>query len=133
MACQDWSLTPFFALHPHILTLYCFQSGQLETKVVPVDKIVEAMKQKHSQAQAHRTVVSQDKQKHENFEYNLVTQINEDGGVNAHKLVKEKMVAGNSQGNKKGDKKGDASIFSIINSIEFENASDGVEFHVKNN
>ena len=74
--------------------------------MVPVDRIVEVMKQKHVAAlQSQRSfsgnsVTSADKQKHENFEYHLQTQIStmETGGaLDTHKLVKEKMTLGNSK------------------------------------
>jgi len=68
-------------------------TGKLESKIIPVDKIVESMKSKHEQKLRE---VSAEKQKHENFEYNIVNTLNEDGGgVNALKVVKEKMLHGN--------------------------------------
>jgi len=67
--------------------------GKLESKIIPVDKIVESMKLKHEQKLRE---VSAEKQKHENFEYNIVNTLNEEsGGVNALKVVKEKMIHGN--------------------------------------
>lgn len=65
---------------------------RLESKIVPVDKIVESMKQKHS---AQQTAILH-KQQHENFEYNLMTQLNDGDGLHAHKAVKEKRTLGNS-------------------------------------
>lgn len=76
--------------------------------MVPVDRIVEVMKQKHlANLQSERnnsisakSATTAERQKHENFEYHLQTQIAsmEGGGaVDTHKLVKEKMTVGNSK------------------------------------
>ena len=72
---------------------------------MPVDRIVEVMKQKHvaalqSQRSFNGNVTTAEKQQHENFEYHLQTQIStmEAGGaLDTHKLVKEKMTLGNSK------------------------------------
>ena len=82
--------------------------------MVPVDRIVEMMKQKHvanlqsernnnnnsSSSASAKSASTAEKQKHENFEYHLQTQIasmEAGGAVDTHKLVKEKMTAGNSK------------------------------------
>ena len=78
--------------------------------MVPVDRIVEMMKQKHvanlqsernnNSSASAKSASTAEKQKHENFEYHLQTQIasmEAGGAVDTHKLVKEKMTAGNSK------------------------------------